>query len=355
MRHVLLGLVLLALVGCSVGPAANRAGHVGTRQPSPSWSQTSQPPDTRREPTPSPRTELPPAEGSVSVTGELAVPRLRGTACCLAELTGGDLLVGVRETGQLYRVAVDAGIAAEVGEISGVALGEGQYRLIDVAVPPDAGNEVDLYAYYAQGDSGAEIGRYGYDPHAPEWQEPVSWSPWTIADNLPTPADALGSLAFGPDGMVYASRGGDVLRLEDDGEVPDGNPAGGSLVYAAGYGDIAGIAWDAAGRAWSLDAATGAVRAVIPGALDGAASVLAEVDDPSQGLAYAAGSLWIGTGADGGGLWRLPLDGTELVAAPALLPLTGTSAADVVDVLPADGGGLWLLTGDGRILRVGVR
>jgi aldose sugar dehydrogenase len=351
------GALAVLAVACTAGPAANRAEQLGMDTRQPSRGPMSQPPGSgpRPGPDPVPRPEPAPAEGSVTVTREIALPRLRGTACCLAGLPGGDLMVGVRETGRLYRVAVDAGIAAEVGAISGVAAGEGdpRYRLLDVAVPSEAtGEEVDLFAYYAR-SGGAEVGRYSYDPAAPEWQDPVSWSPWTIADDLPTPAAAVGTLAFGPDGMVFAGRGGDVLRMQTDGYVPDDNPASGSLVYSSGHGDVAGIAWDAAGRAWSADAATGAVRAVVPGALAGTAPVLAEVDQ-ARGLAYCAGSLWIGTSA-ADGLWRLPLDGAELVADPARLPVDVDGApVGVVDVLAAANGGLWLLTGDGRILLTSV-
>jgi aldose sugar dehydrogenase len=354
MRHVLLGLVLMALVGCSVGPAANRAAQLGTHRPAPGWSQTSQPPGgPRPEHTPSPRPDPAPAEGSATITRELAVPRLND-ACCLAELPGGDLLVSGRRSGRVYRVAVDAGIAAEVGVISGVALGEGEegYALFDLAVPPDdARSEVEVYAYYTQGD-GAEIGRYRYDPAAPAWEDPLSWTSWTIADQLPAPTAGAGTLAFGPDGMVYASTGsGDILRMETTGHPPADKPSASSTTYAAGHGDVVGIAWDVAGRAWSVDTA-GVVRAVVPGAHAGSVPALAEVDQP-HGLAYGAGSLWTGTSPAGGGLWRLPLDGTELVAAPARLPLATTSMTPA-DVAPTGEGGLWVLTTDGRILRVRI-
>ena len=67
-----------------------------------------------------------------------------------------------------------------------------------------------------------------------------------------------GRIAFGPDGMLYAttgetfqgelaqdldSWGGKILRLTPDGKIPDDNPFPGSPVYSYGHRNPQGLAW----------------------------------------------------------------------------------------------------------------
>ncbi|WP_219816006.1 MULTISPECIES: sorbosone dehydrogenase family protein [unclassified Arthrobacter] len=77
-----------------------------------------------------------------------------------------------------------------------------------------------------------------------------------------------GRIAFGPDGMLYATTGdagnrgsaqdteslsGKILRLTPDGAVPEDNPFPGSLVYSYGHRNPQGIAWDAEGTLYSSE------------------------------------------------------------------------------------------------------
>lgn len=81
----------------------------------------------------------------------------------------------------------------------------------------------------------------------------------TIIDGIPA-ADRNdgGRIKFGPDGKLYVATGdarqpeltqnanslaGKILRVNDDGTVPEDNPFPGSLVYSYGHRNIQGLAW----------------------------------------------------------------------------------------------------------------
>ena len=86
----------------------------------------------------------------------------------------------------------------------------------------------------------------------------------TILDGIPgSPFANGGFLKFGPDGKLYAGTGsvsdslhlsqdagslaGKILRINDDGTIPDDNPVPGSAVYALGFRDPQGLAWNESG------------------------------------------------------------------------------------------------------------
>lgn len=90
----------------------------------------------------------------------------------------------------------------------------------------------------------------------------------TLIDGLPAAAFHNGGrLAFGPDGMLYATTGdaglrgsardpgypgGKILRMTDAGAVPPDSvrPV---LVYSLGHRNPQGLAWDPRGRLWSTE------------------------------------------------------------------------------------------------------
>lgn len=83
----------------------------------------------------------------------------------------------------------------------------------------------------------------------------------TIFDDIPgSPFSNGGVIKFGPDGYLYVATGagpdsshmsqqpgslaGKILRLRDDGSIPDDNPFAGSPVYSMGHRNPQGMAWD---------------------------------------------------------------------------------------------------------------
>ena len=86
-----------------------------------------------------------------------------------------------------------------------------------------------------------------------------------IFDDIPGSAFSNGgALKFGPDGKLYSSTGsvsdsshgsqdlqsleGKILRLNDDGTIPDDNPFSGSPVFSYGHMNPKGLAWDKTGN-----------------------------------------------------------------------------------------------------------
>jgi len=93
-------------------------------------------------------------------------------------------------------------------------------------------------------------------------------APETVLTGIPAAGNHNGGrIAFGPDGLLYAtagdagdtdnaqdlgSLGGKILRMTPTGEVPEDNPFG-SLVYAYGHRNPQGIAWDSSGQLWASE------------------------------------------------------------------------------------------------------
>ena len=92
----------------------------------------------------------------------------------------------------------------------------------------------------------------------------------TILDGIPGSRFSNGGvIKFGPDGKLYVATGsvsdsshlpqdpdslaGKILRINDDGTVPATNPAHGSAVYASGFRNPQGMAWDQAGNLYMTD------------------------------------------------------------------------------------------------------
>lgn len=267
----------------------------------------------------------------------------------LALLPDGDLLVTSRDTRTVTRINLTTGRKTAVATIdqavSNVTSG-GEAGLLGIALSPTFRADHRLYLYYSTAHDN-RIARFDYDEHRPAGHQLTGRR--VILSRIPLGVHHDGGrIAFGPDGMLYAttgeagdpalaqqksSLGGKILRMTADGKPAPGNPFQNSVVWSYGHRNVQGLAWDPAGRLWASEfgdrtadelnliepghnygwpATQG--RTTIPGYTSPVAQWGTEVDSPS-GIAYASGSIWMAA-LKGERLWRIGLAGARPVAAP---------------------------------------
>ncbi|RMI42260.1 PQQ-dependent sugar dehydrogenase [Streptomyces triticirhizae] len=322
-----------------------------------------------------------PAEGDVEVVATLA--ENLSAPWGLAQLPDGSVLLGSRDSGALALLDTsdgEPGTVSEVGEVPGVSA-NGEGGLLGLALAPDFDTSGRLYAY-ATTASDNRIIPLELDPSAPEGERLTAGDP-LLAD-IPK-GEVIhngGGLAFGPDGMLYATTGdtadaqlaqdpdslaGKILRIDPTtGAPPADNPDPDSLVYSLGHRNVQGLAWDAEDRLWAAefgDDTWDELNLIEPGgnygwpehegeggAEDGFVDPVAvwpPAEASPSGLAYSGGALWLAT-LRGERLWRVPLDGTEPVAEPE--PFLEGDHGRLRNVVAVGEGELLLLTNetDGR-------
>jgi glucose/arabinose dehydrogenase len=187
-----------------------------------------------------------------------------------------------------------------------------------------------------------------------------------------------GRIAFGPDGMLYAttgetydtreiaqdrnSLGGKILRMTPEGKAPGGNPFPGSLVWSLGHRNVQGIAWDGSGNLYASELGADnydEVNLIKPGANYGWPVLEGTGNDPRytnpiatwtptkaaspSGIAVLGNHIYVACLA-GRRLYRIGLDGKD--SRSLLTEEYGRLRA----VTKAPDGSLWILTSnrDGR-------
>jgi glucose/arabinose dehydrogenase len=226
--------------------------------PLPTGVATDVPPSTTATPATPSVSDL----GAVRPTGELEllVTGLR-TPWSIAPLPTGSTLVSERDTARVLELMPNGEVRV-VGTVDGVVPG-GEGGLLGIAAR-DTGTPY-LYAYFTSASDNRIV------------RMPLSGSPGSYALGA---VDVLvagipkarthngGRLAFGPDGMLYATTGdaqqtglsqdtrslaGKILRLTPDGAVPADNPFADSYVYSLGHRNPQGLAFDRTGQLWASE------------------------------------------------------------------------------------------------------
>lgn len=267
---------------------------------------------------------------------------------------------------------------------------QGEMGLLGLALDPDFIREPYVYVYYTHD---AADGRFNRISRFRD-QGNVAGPEEVLVDRIPAAVvHNSGRLAFGPDGLLYASVGdttqrdeaqnpgslpGAIHRLNRDGTRPADNPFPGSTAYLVGIRNVFGMDWTPGGiLLFTENGPTGndEVNRGAPGANYGWPVVQGPSDDPRfvpplvsytpaiapTGLAVYTGDA-LGANAtgrahfgawNGGALRRLDGDadgGTGSFTGPVVLE-TGDRIFDVVD---GPDGSLYLSTTT-AILRVVVR
>ena len=291
---------------------------------------------------------------------------------------GGDVIVA--EKGGIVRAVRDGEVLDDPVAVLRTAEGFSA-GLLGIAAHPDFEASPYVYAYHTYEEDGELLNKL-LRLHVPDGRLAGAD---ILVDGIPGSRFANGgAIAFGPDGMLYVGTGsvsdslhlaqdpgslaGKVLRMDDGGGVPGGNPDASSYVYASGLRDPQGFAWDAAGRMYASDLGPSKNDEIVvvrpggnygwpeyecsdehPAGYDGAAACFDPAIEPG-GLAVYARPVGGGNGGPPGPL--LP-DGSLLMAS------TRAAGLYAVDLGDDDGGGpsagqQSILGGLGRIRDVAV-
>lgn len=137
-------------------------------------------------------------------------------------------------------------------------IGEG--GLLGMATHPDFEENGYLYIYMTTDDEN-KVDRYVFEDGEFSYEK-------TIIDSIPMAGFHNGGrIDFGPDGYLYITTGdaqndnlaqdrdslaGKILRITDEGEIPEDNPFG-TEIFSYGHRNPQGITWDDEDRLWSTE------------------------------------------------------------------------------------------------------
>jgi glucose/arabinose dehydrogenase len=308
----------------------------------------------------------------------------------VAVLPDGSALVTLRDEARLVRVSSNGSTTpvtatGQDGRVPGVQP-SGEGGLLGVAVSPTFGRDPWVYLYLTAGEDNRVVRARLDDDSLGE--------PEVLVDGIPAAGNHNGGrLAFGPDGMLYAttgdagdgdvsqdpeSLGGKILRMTPTGDPAPGNPFPGSTVWSLGHRNVQGIGWDAQQRLYASEFGQNRLdelNLIRPGnnygwpEVEGTGGTDRGFTDPlvtwstqeasPSGLLVTGDAVYLAA-LRGERLWRVPLDDGRVGKPEPLLENASGRLRDVV--LAPSRNALWVLTnntargeprdGDDRLLQL---
>lgn len=141
----------------------------------------------------------------------------------------------------------------------------GEEGLMSIIVHPNYASNGFVYTAYAyQGEGGMRVDVVRFKDEG----DSVSGITPIVSDIPAARFHAGCELAFGPDGKLYITTGdaterelaqdldslaGKILRVNDDGSIPEGNPFPQSPIWSYGHRNPQGIAWDSEGGMYETE------------------------------------------------------------------------------------------------------
>jgi glucose/arabinose dehydrogenase len=361
---------VMVLVGCASDTSVTRStiatevrAETSVGIPAPSTSPVSTAPPSASPSVETTATTAPvtTADGSSVVASGLAIP------WSIAFLPNGRALITERDSARVLELQPNGEVVERKKIADARPTGEG--GLLGIAVSPSYASDGYIYAYYTT-ETDNRITRFRFDD-SPEL---------VLLAGIPKASNHDGGrLAFGPDGMLYATTGdagdkdlaqdgeslaGKILRLNPDGSIPTDNPSSISPMYSKGHRNVQGLAWDEQGRLWASEFGqntTDELNLIEPGknygwpdceglcdkeGMTNPAATWPTSDASPSGLAFWKGNLYMAA-LKGKRLWRIPVTAAGAGKPEALFQDTFGRLRAVV-VTPE--GKLWVSTSnrDGR-------
>ena len=295
----------------------------------------------------------------------------------ILRLPDGATLISERDTTRLRELLAD-GSLRDAGTVA-AARPSGEGGLLGLAFLADRaapGGTGWVYAYY----STAADNRIERMPLAGSPGSHTLGAPTLVLDSIPRAGNHNGGrLAFGPDGLLYAtvgdagdtvnsqdldSLGGKILRMTPTGAVPADNPFG-TLVYSFGHRNPQGLAWDSRGQLWASEFGQNTwdeLNRIVPGGNYGWPLVEGQAGDPEyldperqwstdvaspSGIAIVNDTIFMAS-LRGQRLWSIPILSTSSTDTPTEWFVNGYGR--LRDVVSGPAGTLWFVSNntDGR-------
>lgn len=256
----LLTLVLLAACGTSNSSSSSSS-------PSPTARPASPTPPASPAPTPAaatPTTLSPP--GPLTLNAQQLVTGLN-VPWELAFLPDGRILT--TERGGDVRVIANGQLTSQKALTEDVKSEQGvESGMLGLALDPNYPSQPYAYVYYTTSGNVNRVSRFTVQAAAGGAVTLTAEHP--ILDGIPGGQCCHfgGRIKFGPDGDLYVTTGdgqqparamdtsspnGKILRLRPDGSAPPDNPIAGNPVWAFGFRNPQGLAWDQQGRLYVSD------------------------------------------------------------------------------------------------------